>query len=118
MQTQLASQADMHMKTTRYHHIPVAKFRAQLGREEDKTPNLNLNEKRFDYVKPIESLRGTVSFDKQHERPDLFKSPEFVHEYYLNVDRSSKHLSPNTLLKNAGISCTLDEKLMKLNANL
>ena len=106
------------MRTTRYRHVPAVKFRKQIGRKSGSI--ISVNEKRFDFVKPIEQPRCAISFQKQNERPQLFKQPEFLHEYYINLSsRSMKTIaSSQSTLKSAALNSLLNQKLMNLDSNI
>jgi hypothetical protein len=106
------------MRTTRYRHVPAVKFRKQIGRKSGSI--VTVNEKRFDYIKPVDQPRCAISFQKQNERPQLFKQPEFLHEYYINLSsRSMKTIgSSQSSLKSAALNSLLNQKLMNLDSNI
>jgi hypothetical protein len=106
------------MRTTRYRHVPAVKFRKQIGRKSGSI--ISVNEKRFDYIKPVDHPKCAISFQKQNERPQLFKQPEFLHEYYINLSsRSMKTIgSSQSSLKSAALNSLLNQKLMSLDSNI
>ena len=66
------------------HQIANYGFAHQLGRK--SVPN-ELNEKRFEYMPTYTSTKWNVNFRRITERPELFKPPEFLHEYYINLNK-------------------------------
>jgi hypothetical protein len=68
------------------HHMPNCGFYRQLGRK--SVPN-ELNEKRFEYMPKYTNHKRKVDFKRASERPELFKPPEFLHEYYININKGS-----------------------------
>ena len=66
-------------------HLPAINFKKQLERKIQK--EIDVNEKRFDYMPKIKASRQKINFEKVCGRPELFKMPEFLHEYYINMQK-------------------------------
>ena len=66
-------------------HIPNLKFSHQLERKDHE---ISVNDKRFDFMPKLRTTTYNIHFSKLKGRQDLFKLPEFLHEYYITLAKS------------------------------
>lgn len=71
-------------------HIPSLKFAHQLERKHNE---ISVNDKRFDFMPKLQETNYNIHFSKLKGREDLFKLPEFLHEYYLTLAKSPKKIN-------------------------
>jgi len=68
-------------------HMPNCKFDLQSGH---KSIENTVNEHRFDFIPRIPKSQCKIKFNKIMDRPALFKLPEFLHEYNIDIRKTTK----------------------------